>query len=56
MSSYLLFLILGTGVIFVAYSGGPGAAREAYLTRGRTFFRIAIPILYIGFGIAVPGR
>jgi cytochrome c1 len=49
-----LFLIVGTGVIFVAYSGGPGAAREAYLTRGRTFFKIAIPILYIGVGIAIP--
>lgn len=49
-----LFLILGTGVIFVAYSGGPGAAREAYLTRGRTFFKIAIPLLYLGLGIAVP--
>jgi cytochrome c553 len=50
----VLFLILGTGVIFVAYSGGPGAAREAYLTRGRTFFKIAIPVLYIGLGIAIP--
>jgi mono/diheme cytochrome c family protein len=49
-----LFLILGTAVVFVAYSGGPGAAREAYLTRGRTFFKIAIPLLYIGLGIAVP--
>jgi mono/diheme cytochrome c family protein len=49
-----LFLIVGTGVIFVAYSGGPGAAREAYLTRGRTFFKIVIPLLYIGLGIAVP--
>ena len=49
-----LFLIVGTGVIFVAYSGGPGAAREAYLTRGRTFFKITIPLLYIGLGIAIP--
>jgi cytochrome c553 len=49
-----LFLLIGTGVIFVAYSGGPGAAREAYLTRGRTFFKITIPLLYIGLGIAVP--
>jgi mono/diheme cytochrome c family protein len=50
----VLFLIVGSGVIFVAYSGGPGAAREAYLTRGRTFFRIAIPLLYVGLGIAIP--
>jgi mono/diheme cytochrome c family protein len=49
-----LFLIVGTGVIFVAYSGGPAGAREAYLTRGRTFFKIAIPLLYIGLGIAIP--
>ncbi len=48
------FLALGIGVLFVAFSGGPGKAREAYLTRGRTFFRIAIPVLYIGLGIAIP--
>ena len=50
----LLFLVIGGAVAFVAFSGGPGAAREAYLTRGRTFFRIAIPVLYIGLGIAIP--
>jgi cytochrome c1 len=49
-----LFLIVGTAVIFVAYSGGPSGAREAYLTRGRTFFKIVIPVLYIGLGIAIP--
>jgi cytochrome c553 len=49
-----LFLVIGGAVAFVAFSGGPGAAREAYLTRGRTFFRIAIPVLYIGLGIAIP--
>ena len=50
----LLFLIVGGAVAFIAFSGGPGAAREAYLTRGRTFFRIAIPVLYIGLGVAIP--
>jgi cytochrome c553 len=50
----LLFLVAGGAVAFVAFSGGPGAAREAYLTRGRTFFRIAILVLYIGLGIAIP--
>jgi cytochrome c553 len=50
----LLFLLVGGAVAFVAFSGGPGKAREAYLTRGRTFFRIAIPVLYIGLGIAIP--
>jgi mono/diheme cytochrome c family protein len=49
-----LFVLLGGAVAFIAYSGGPSAAREAYLTRGRTFFRIAIPLLYLGLGIAIP--
>src|SRR5919205_1308844 len=48
------FVVLGLGVAFVAFSGGPGGARQAYLTRGRRGFRIAIPILYIALGIAVP--
>jgi cytochrome c553 len=50
----LLFVLVGSAVAFVAYSGGPGAAREAYLTRGGTFFKIAIPVLYIGLGVAIP--
>ena len=28
------FVLLGAAVVFIAFSGGPGAAREAYLTRG----------------------
>jgi mono/diheme cytochrome c family protein len=48
------FLALGAAVAYVAFWGGPGGARHAYLTRGRRAFRIAIPILYIGLGIAVP--
>jgi mono/diheme cytochrome c family protein len=50
----LLFIVAGAAVTFVAYTGGLGAAREAYLTRGGTFFKVAIPLLYIGLGIAVP--
>ena len=50
------FLLLGVGVIFIAYSGGAGPAREAYLTRGNTFFKIAIPVLYGRSGIAIPRR
>jgi hypothetical protein len=50
----LLFLLLGSAVAFIAFSGGPSAAREAYLTRGNTFFKIAIPLLYVGLGIAIP--
>jgi mono/diheme cytochrome c family protein len=48
------FLLLGVGVIFVAFSGGPGRAREAYLTKGGGFFRFAIVVLYVGLGVAVP--
>ena len=48
------FVLVGAGVAFVAFSGGPGRAREAYLTRGRGIFKVVLPILYIGLGIAVP--
>jgi cytochrome c553 len=48
------FLVLGLTVIFIAFSGGPGAAREAYLTRGGRLFTFSIVILYVGLGIAVP--
>jgi mono/diheme cytochrome c family protein len=50
----LLFVVAGSAVIFIAYTGGLGAARQAYLTRGNTFFKIAIPVLYVGLGIAIP--
>jgi cytochrome c553 len=48
------FLALGLAVGFVAFYGGPGGARHAYLTRGRRGFKIAIPILYVALGVAVP--
>jgi mono/diheme cytochrome c family protein len=48
------FLALGAAVAYVAFWGGPSGARQAYLTRGRRGFRIAIPIIYVGLGIAVP--
>ena len=48
------FLLLGIGVVFVAFSGGPSAAREAYLTGGRRTFPLLILLLYVGAGIAVP--
>jgi mono/diheme cytochrome c family protein len=50
----IAFIALGLAVAFVAFFGGPSGAREAYLTKGRRGFRIAIPIIYIGLGIAVP--
>jgi cytochrome c553 len=48
------FVLIGTSVIFIAFWGGPGAAREAYLTRGSRAFRIGIPVLYIVLGVVVP--
>ena len=48
------FLLLGGAVLFIAFSGGPGKAREAYLTRGGRGFKVAIPLLYIALGVVVP--
>jgi len=48
------FLLLGGAVLFIAFSGGPGKAREAYRTRGSRSFRIAIPLIYILLGVVVP--
>ena len=48
------FVLLGVAVLFIAFSGGPGAAREAYLTRGGRLFKIAIPVIYLVAGVAVP--
>jgi mono/diheme cytochrome c family protein len=48
------FVLLGVGVLFVAFSGGPGRARQAYLTGGGRGFRIVLVLLYLGLGIAVP--
>jgi mono/diheme cytochrome c family protein len=50
----IAFLVLGSGVAFVAFSGGPGRARQAYLTGGSRFFKIVLPLIYLGIGIAVP--
>jgi cytochrome c1 len=49
-----VWILIGIGVIFVSFSGGPGAAREAYLTRGRRAFGALIVLTYIGLGIAIP--
>ena len=48
------FLFFGIVILFIAFSGGPAAAREAYLTRGGRFAKVAIPVLYLALGIAVP--
>jgi len=48
------FVLLGVAVVFIAFQGGPGAAREAYLTKGNRAFKIAIPVIYIVAGVGVP--
>jgi mono/diheme cytochrome c family protein len=48
------FIVVGIGVFFVAFSGGPAAAREAYLSGGRRVFPALMVLLYLGLGIAVP--
>jgi mono/diheme cytochrome c family protein len=50
----IAFIAIGAAVAFVAYSGGPSQARQAYLTGGRRGFKIAITIIYIALGIGVP--
>jgi mono/diheme cytochrome c family protein len=50
----ITFLVLGAGVAFVAFSGGPSRAREAYLTGGRRSVRFVLPLIYVALGIAVP--
>jgi len=48
------FIVAGVIVMFIAFSGGAGAARQAYLTRGGRVFSLGMVLLYIGLGIAVP--
>ena len=48
------FVLAGIAVIFIAFSGGPSAAREAYLTRGGRLFTLLMVLLYLVLGVAVP--
>lgn len=50
----LPFVLLGIAVLFVAFSGGPGKAREVYLTRGNRGFRLIVPVIYVVGGLLVP--
>lgn len=50
----LPFVLLGGAVVFVAFSGGPGAAREAYRSGGTRGFKIVFPALYLVLGLVVP--
>lgn len=49
-----IWVLIGIGVIFVSFSGGPGQAREAYLTRGGKLFAVLIVLVFVGVGVAVP--
>jgi mono/diheme cytochrome c family protein len=48
------WVLIGIGVLFIAFSGGPGQARHAYLTRGSISFKLTMLIVYLGVGVAVP--
>ncbi|MCA1708679.1 MAG: hypothetical protein LC808_37505, partial [Actinobacteria bacterium] len=50
----LPFVLLGVAVLFVAFSGGPGKAREAYMTGGNRAFRLLVPVVYVIGGLVVP--
>ena len=50
----LPFVLLGAIVVFVAFSGGPAAARETYLTRGNRGLKFLFPVLYVLLGLVVP--
>ena len=48
------WVLIGLAVVFISFSGGPGAAREAYLTRGSRTFAVVMVLVYIGIGVAIP--
>jgi mono/diheme cytochrome c family protein len=48
------FMVVGIGVLFIAFFGGPGGAREAYMTGGRRAFPLIIVVIYLALGVAVP--
>jgi mono/diheme cytochrome c family protein len=48
------FMVIGIGVLFIAFFGGPGGAREAYMTGGRRAFPLIIVVIYLALGVAVP--
>ncbi len=48
------FVLAGLVVMFIAFSGGPSAARDAYLTRGGRIFTVVFVLLYLALGVVVP--
>ncbi|MBA3370209.1 MAG: c-type cytochrome [Thermoleophilaceae bacterium] len=47
------WVVLGIAAVFVAFSGGQGRARKAYLTGG-SLVKVGIPALYVLLGLVVP--
>jgi cytochrome c553 len=50
----LPWILVGIGVIFVSFTGGPGRAREAYMTRGGRTLALLLVLVYLGLGVAIP--
>jgi cytochrome c553 len=48
------WVLVGLVVFFISFTGGPGRAREAYMTRGGRVFALLIVLIYIGIGVAIP--
>ena len=48
------FVLFGGAALYIGFSGGLSAAREAYGTRVNRTFKVLIPILYIVLGVGVP--
>jgi mono/diheme cytochrome c family protein len=48
------FVLLGIGVIFLAFRSGKGALQSARLPRAGRGFRILMVLLYFGLGLGVP--
>jgi mono/diheme cytochrome c family protein len=52
-----LFLIIGLGVFFVAFRGGPKGPAASEADRKRRMsrpFLLALAVVFIGFGVAIP--
>ena len=52
----LVFLVLGLGVVFLAFSGrrSPADRRGAPARAGRRFVAVVVTIVVVGLGVAVP--
>jgi mono/diheme cytochrome c family protein len=48
------FVLVGIGVVALAYRGPRGAVREIARVRSGRGFRIAMGLLYLAFGVGVP--